>query len=225
MKLCASLLILSSLLCSTACTTVRTVYDSQGNVVKDDDTGGIEKDLMSTFEKRFDAAFSEQKTKDGVPMTTSSKVSSFQRELDNARKIDKEFTTKGFDTGKQLNIRDTGFSGASKTFSTASIQKKQSDRYSTDLRPDFMNETHGISHATRYTADHDDRSFAEGVNLNDRSTTYHLDEQEPYSTSQENNYVESRRNKTKQPTIIHYSDYYRQQRQGIRALLGRDNAQ
>ena len=98
-------LTLALLLCCTACTPVRTVYDEHGNVVKDDDDGGGEKDLMSTFEKRFDAAFSEQKTKDGVPQTTSSKVSPFQRELDDARRIDKPYATGSFDTGKHLDLR------------------------------------------------------------------------------------------------------------------------
>ena len=67
---------LLALLCCSACTPVRTVYDSMGNEVNEEENGG-EKDLMSTFEKRFDAAFSEQKTTDGVPQTTSSKVSAF----------------------------------------------------------------------------------------------------------------------------------------------------
>ena len=95
----ATLLMLLAMLGCTACTPVRTVYDSQGNEVKDDEPGG-EKDLMSTFEKRFDNDFSEKKNADGVPVTTSGKVSSFQRELDNARKIDKPFATGNFDTGR-----------------------------------------------------------------------------------------------------------------------------
>lgn len=215
---------LAALLCSTACTTVRTVYDSQGNEVKDDEPGG-EKDLMSTFEKRFDASFTEKKTKDGVPITTSGKVSSFQRELDDARKIDKTFATSSFDTGKRLDLRDEGFAGSSRRFSTgkAGIEKTTNTMYSTDLRPDFMNETHGISHAKRYSADAGDRSALEGITLDERNRTHYLTDDEPYTTSQENDYVQRRRNKTKQPDIIDYRDYYRQQRQGIRSLLGRDN--
>ena len=99
---------LLALLCCSACTPVRTVYDSMGNEVNEEENGG-EKDLMSTFEKRFDAAFSEQKTTDGVPQTTSSKVSAFQRDLDEARRMDKSFSTGSFDTGKQLDLKDSGF--------------------------------------------------------------------------------------------------------------------
>lgn len=214
------------LLCCTACTPVRTVYDAQGNEVKDEEDGGGEKDLMSTFEKRFDAAFSEQKTKDGVPQTTSSKVSSFQRELDDARRIDKPFATGSFDTGKHLDLREDGFAGAGKRFSTGKdgIEKTTNSMYSTDLRPDFMDASHGISFSDRYTgATHDDRSDLEGRTRDDRSKTHYLTDYEPYNTGQSNSYTEHRRNKTPQPNIIHYRDYYRQHKNSVRQLLGRDN--
>lgn len=219
------ILALAGLLFSAGCTPVRTVYDDQGNVVKDDAPGG-EKDLMSTFEKRFDAAFSEKKTADGVPMTTSSKVSSFQRELDDARRIDKPFATGSFDTGKTLDLREDGFAGASKRFSSGKdgIEKTTNSMYSTDLRPDFMNESHGISRTQSFTgADHDDRSSLEGLALDERSKTHHLTDYEPYSTQQSNDYVERRRHKTKQPTIIDYQEYYRRHKNSVRQLLGRDN--
>ena len=207
-----------------ACTPVRTVYDENGNVVQDDEPGG-EKDLMSTFEKRFDAAFSEQKTKDGVPMTTSSKVSPFQRDLDNARKIDKPFSTGRFDTGSRLDLRNDGFAGAAKRFNTGKdgISKTANTMYSTDLRPDFMNESHGISHNQRFAgASSADRSYMEGITRNDRSESFSLTDYEPYTTSTENGYIENRRNKTRQPVIIDKQDYYRQFRGGLKGILGTD---
>ncbi len=221
----ATLLLLLALLGCTACTPVRTVYDSQGNEVKDDEPGG-EKDLMSTFEKRFDNDFSEKKNADGVPVTTSGKVSSFQRELDNARKLDKPFATGSFDTGRQLDLRDDSFNGGSKRFDTGKddIARTGNDMFSTDLRPDFMNESHGINHSQRYRgASTADRSSLEGIARNDRDETYHLTDHVPYTTAQSNNYVEHRRNKSGQPTIIHYKDYYRQHINSVRQLLGRDN--
>lgn len=215
------------LLCCTACTPVRTVYDSQGNEVKDDDDGGGEKDLMSTFEKRFDATFSEHKTKDGVPQTTSSKVSSFQRELDDARRIDKPFSTGSFDTGRHLDLREDGFAGASKRFTSGKdgIEKTTNTMYSSDLRPDFMDESHhGISFSDRYAgADHDDRFSQEGRTRDDRSKTHYLTDYEPYTTDQSNSYTEHRRHKTPQPTIIDHQEYYRRHRNSVRQLLGRDN--
>lgn len=216
---------LLALLGCTACTPVRTVYDSQGNEVKDDEPGG-EKDLMSTFEKRFDNDFSEKKNADGVPVTTSGKVSSFQRELDNARKIDKPFATGSFDTGRQLDLRNDSFNGGSKRFNTGKddIARTGNDMFSTDLRPDFMNESHGISHSQRYRgASTADRSDLEGIARNDRDESFYLSDDEPYTTTQSNNYVEHRRDKSGQPTIIHYKDYYRQHINSVRQLLGRDN--
>ena len=221
----ATLLLLLALLGCTACTPVRTVYDSQGNEVKDDEPGG-EKDLMSTFEKRFDNDFSEKKHADGVPVTTSGKVRSFQRELDNARKIDKPFATGSFDTGRQLDLRNDSFGGGSKRFDTGKddIARTGNDMFSTDLRPDFMNESHGISHSQRYRgASTADRSDLEGIARNDRDESFYLSDDEPYTTTQSNNYVEHRRDKSGQPTIIHYKDYYRQHINSVRQLLGRDN--
>lgn len=212
------------LLVCTACTPVRTVYDAHGNVV-DDEPGG-EKDLMSTFEKRFDAAFSEQKTKDGVPMTTSSRVSSFQRDLDDARRIDKSFSTGRFDTGARLDLMDERHSALSKRFDPGKgdISKNSHSLFSTGLRPDFMNESHGISHSQRFAgAGRDDRSQLEGRYRDDRGKSVYLTDDEPFTTSEESGYIETRRNKTKQPVIMDKEDYYRQFRGGIKGLLGTDN--
>ena len=220
----SAMLALSAILACASCTPVRTIYDDQGNIVKDEPGG--EKDLVSTFEKRFNDSFSEHKTQDGVPQTTSSKVSSFQRQLDDARKIDKPFATGDFDTGKTLDLRSDGFAGAAKRFDSGKdgIERTANSMYSTDLRPDFMNDSHGISHSNRYQgADKDSRSTMEGMALNDRSKSHYLSDSIPYSTNQSNHYVEGRRNKTEQPTIKNYQEYYRQHRNSVRQLLGRDN--
>lgn len=207
-----------------ACTPVRTVYDENGNVVSDEPGG--EKDLMATFEKRFDAAFSEQKTKDGVPMTTSSKVSAYQRDLDEARRIDKTFSTGTFDTGSRLGLRDSSYDAAAKRFQTgkSDISRTTNSMYSTALRPDFMNETHGISHNQRYAgASSTDRSQLEGLSRNDRSKSFSLTDYEPYTTDTESGYIETRRHKTKEPVIMDKQDYYRQFRGGLKGILGTDN--
>lgn len=219
-----TLLALSGLLACVSCTPVRTIYDDQGNIVKDEPGG--EKDLVSTFEKRFNDSFSEHKTQDGVPQTTSSKVSSFQRQLDDARKIDKPFATGSFDTGRQLDLRSNGFDDSGKRFDSGKdgIERTANSMFSTDLRPDFMNDSHGISHSNRYQgADKGTRSSLEGLARDDRSQSHYLSDGIPYSTSQSNHYVEGRRNKTEQPTIMNYQEYYRQHRNSVRQLLGRDN--
>lgn len=214
---------LATLLCSTGCTPVRTVYDAQGAEVKEDDGGG-ETDLMSVYEKRFNNSFSVKKTEDGVPQTVSNRVSSFQSDLEKARKTTSRFSTNSFDTGTGLDLKSKGFDGANKEFATgkAGIDRKNGNTmFSRDMKPDFMNESHGISHSNRFLSVRDNRARVEG-----RSTathSYHLSESAPYSTSESSNYFESRRYKAEQPVIIDHREYYKKHKQGIRELLGREN--
>lgn len=212
---------LATLLCCTGCTPVRTVYDDQGNLVKDDEPGG-EKDLMSVYEKRFNNDFVVKKTKEGIPQTTSRRVSSFQGALDNARNSKDKFSTKVFDTGKASDLRSKSFNGANKAFNSGSkaLEKNSNTMFARNLRPDFMNESHGISHSTRYR-DAMVRSRMEGKTM--QTSTYYNNTPSPFSRAEQSTYFEMRRDKTEQPEIIDHRDYYRQHKQGIRELLGRDN--
>lgn len=214
-------LALIALLCCTACTPVRTVYDEQGNLVNDDEPGG-EKDLMSVYEKKFNNDFVVQKTKEGIPQTTSRRVSSFQSALNNARNSRDKFSTKVFDTGKASDLRSKSFDGASKAFNPRgkAMEKNANSIFARNLRPDFMNETHGISHSNRYR-DAMTRSRMEGKSM--QTSSYYNNTPSPYSTEEISTYFEMRRNKTEQPQIIDHREYYRQHKQGIRDLLGRDN--
>lgn len=216
--------LLALLLCGGACTPVRTIYDEQGNVVTNDAPGG-EKDLVSAYEKKFNESFSVTKTKDGVPQTTSSKVSRFQKELDNARKTDTTFSTGSFDTGKRLDLRSQGADGLSKRFYSGKddIEKPVNSMYSTDLRPDFMNETKGLGLDRRYMTPSNSRSHMEGIVSHDSGTSHNLDDTVPYQTSESSTYVETRRNKRGEPTIIPFREYQKQQIFKLRDLLGRDN--
>ena len=218
------ILLLAALLCGVGCTPIRTVYDSQGNEVKQDDSPGGEKDLMSTFEKRFNDSFKETKTQDGVPRTTSSKVSSFQRYLDDSRRDDTAFATGSFDTGKSLDLRDKSYGDSSRRFFSGKdgIEKKASSMYSTDLRPDFMNESRGISHSRRYLTPSESTSRMQGDMARDDGQLFYLgDSASSYQTDQESGYIETRRNKRGEPTIIPYRDYYRQNKMKGTDLLQR----
>ncbi len=212
---------LAALLCCSGCTPVRTVYDEQGNLVKDDEPGG-EKDLMSVYEKKFNNDFVVKKTKDGVPQTTSNKVSSFQRDLNKARSSKEKFSTKVFDTGKKSDLRDKSFGGANKTFDPGgkAIERNTNSMFARDMRPDFMNETHGISHNNRYREGMN-RFHMEGKTM--QTSTYYNNTTAPFSREEQSTYFEMRRNKSEQPQIIDHQEYYRQHKQGIRDLLGRDN--
>ena len=215
---------LAALLCTTGCTPVRTVYDAHGNEVKEDDSAGGETDLMSAYEKKFNENFSVRKTADGVPQTVSNKVSSFQQDLEKARGTTDRFSTKGFDTGSGLDFKSKSFAGASKEFHTdkTAFDKRSNSMFSREMQPDFMNESHGISHSDRYLSTADNRSSAEG--RTSETNAYYISESSPFSTGETSQYFESRRNKAEQPVIIDHREYYKKHRQGIRELLGRDNA-
>lgn len=216
-------LVLAALLCCTGCTPVRTVYDASGNEVREDDDAGGESDLMSVYEKKFNESFSVQKTADGVPQTISNKVSSFQRDLESARGTTEQFSTKSFDTGSGHDWKNKSFAGASREFNTGktAYDKRSNSMFSRDMQPDFMNESHGISHSDLYLSTADKRSSVEGK-INETSS-YYISETAPFSTSETNHYFENRRDKAGQPVIIDHREYYKKHRQGVRELLGRDN--
>ena len=217
-------LALITLLLSAAvsCESVRTVYDANGNRVDDDAPSG-EKDLMSHFEKQFQDSFSEEKGEDGVPISRSKRVSRYQQDIDEARREDKSFATRYYGGGKESGLRDTAFNGGEKRF--AGDERGEKDNrtaFSTDMRPDFMNESHGIDPARRYRSSADDRSAFEGSDLDTRDRDY-ITGRSRFDGADSNGYVESRRDKTPQPDITDFREYYRQNIHSTRKLLGREN--
>lgn len=214
-------LTLAALLCGAGCTPVRTVYDDQGNVVSNDKSGG-EKDLMSVYEKKFNSNFKVKKNSDGVPQTVSNKMSHFQRDIDNARNSKSQFSTKNFKVSRNSDFRSTRFDDSRKNFDTSgeTFSRSNTSRFAARRKPDFMNDSHGISHSDHYL-DGDSRSRMEGQRM--KTSRYRNTEGTPFQRTEASNYFESRRNKTEQPKIIDHQDTYQQYRQGIRELLGRDN--
>ncbi len=216
-----SLCLFAACVALAACQTVRTVYDENGQEVKDEPPGG-EKDLMSHFEAQFDASFSETRTKDGVPQATSTKRSSFQKEIDAARRGDKEYSTGAFGgLERQDSLRTITFGGAEKDFTGGKrYEGLKTSPISRDLRPDFMNASHGISHSNAFM-DHSTRSASEGAVADTNGRIFSTDASE-YRTDQESGYIESRRNRTPEPRIMDYRDYYRKTIEETRTMLGRD---
>ena len=211
------------LLC--ACTPVRTVYDRDGQEVKESE-GATQSDLNSRFEKEFESAFMEKKGQDGVPQTSSNRVSSFQKQLDESRKIQDEYHTKTYGAVRDNDMRSVIYSGANadSRYSGDSDRREKERKmaYGSDMRPDFMNPTHGISHSTRYGVDSSSRSSMDGVTGPAYRDSAYATSSSDYSTEDSNWYVEGRRDKTPQPTITNFRDYYRQSIKSTRALLGRD---
>ncbi|MGN0837033.1 MAG: hypothetical protein ACI4OS_06285 [Akkermansia sp.] len=215
---------LAALCALSACHSVRTVYDANGKVVEEHD-GATESDLNARLEGEFNAAFSEEK-KNGVPTATSRRVSRFQKALDEAQREDKVFATGSFKDGKQLSLRDESFTGRDKRFVSEGQRRDKESReaYSRELRPDFMNESHGISSSQRYGADSAARRGAATDETQDFATVYatHAAAEQRDTPAA---YIEERRHKTPQPTIIDSRDYYRQSIRSTRSLLGRDRTE
>ncbi len=217
------LLLLASVLVLPACESVRTVYDEDGKVVTEDDTPGAnETDLVSAFEKRFDTAFSEKRNAQGVPEASSQRVSSFQKELDRARSTEEDgYSTKLFGGLKRDDSRDRSYSGVkdfggNKQFADGELRS----RFSTDNRPDFMNENRGLAHKD-YEGGKAVRYMGEGSRSDDAGRVYDTPESR-YQTDQQSGYFESRRNDTPAPPIYDHRDVHTREIMNIRNILGRD---
>lgn len=214
------------LICALAsCESVRTVYDENGRVVEERD-GARERSLNDYFEDEFDSNFSEKKNKHGVPESTSKKVSSFQKDIDAARRGDKEFSTGTYNPGGSSSY-------AGKRFGDYSGEYSGNKRYegvsanttiNQELRPAFMSEGKGISRAENVYSGHGsgDRYTGEGSHYDARERIYATQDSR-YSTSDTSGYFESRKNKWGQPSIINKDDYYRRTIEETRGLLGRDD--
>ncbi len=205
-----------------SCESVRTVYDEGGNVVpQDEGEGARETDLFSAYEKRFDEAFSEKRNAQGVPEAKSGRVSAFQKELDAARSTDNPYATKAFGGARENDSRSRVYSG-SKVYSADKEYRDSGSRsvFSRDMRPDFMNESHGLAHKD-YTGSTDSRSRAEGVASDDAGRVYSTHASN-YRREQESGYFESLRNATPAPPIYDHKDAQTREIMNIRNILGRD---
>lgn len=219
MRLVCMLLLLFA---AVSCEPVRTVYDANGKKIDPDSAmQGGEKDLSSHFEKQFSESFSEQKSEDGVPITRSNRVSRFQKDIDAARKEDKQFTTKSFLGGKGNDLRSVNFAGH-KEFASKTYDAGSRTAYSTSDRPDFMNESHGIDPSRRFRSSRDDRFAGESRDLASRDRVFDTNESR-YNGASPNGYVETRRNKTPDPDITDFKDYYRKSIESTKQMLHREN--
>ncbi len=207
-----------------ACKTVRTVYDINGNEVKEH--AGGERSLEDYMSETFDKEVSRKKNEEGVPESSSNKVSRYQRDIDAARKSDKTFITGAFSGTGSYSGADRNFSGAGKKFDTGKpYGGTYNSAYSTDLRPDFMSDTKGIySRDDAYGVSSADRAAQDGQPYDDFSPThtYGTGYSEDISREDTSGYFESRKDKFGKPRIISHQDYYRKTITETRSMLGRD---
>lgn len=204
-----------------SCTSVRTVYDEYGNPVEESQPGQ-EKDIYQVMDSRFNASFSERRNKDGVPETASSRVSSYQRDIDAARAGGQTtYHTNSYNGfNRTSDIRSQSYAGTGR----APIDRNQayqtgSSAYSRDLRPDFLNESHGLAHSD-YSGPMG-RSSMEGraSDAQGRSYATHASQYRAHTPS---GYAQSRQSKTPQPAIIDHRDQNNPNVDRTRHLLGRD---
>lgn len=208
----------------TACQSVRTVYDENGNEVKEHQGG--ERSLEDYMQETFDKEVTRKKDDSGVPQSRSTKVSRYQKAIDEARKDTTTFSTSAFGGVKTFNGKSM-FSGADKDFDKSKTYAGASTKasYNKDLRPDFMSDTKGVfSRDELYSSSTADRAAGDGLKYDAFNTAH------SYGTNYSNisrdttsGYYESRKDNYEQPRIINHRDYYKKTIHDTRALLGRDN--
>lgn len=204
-----------------SCATERTVYDQWGNEVKEQPVGGGESDLQARWEKHFDESFKKQTNKDGVPVSTSNKRSSYDTVRQDAlRTGDKEYLTNMFKV-EENNLKTVKFSEAGKHYAESGkyADINRESPYSKDLRPDFLNENHGLAHESYRDAGK--RSIHEAVRSGSEGRIYATDASF-YSTRDTSGYIETRRENTPQPRIISHRDYVNSEIKKTREMLGHD---
>lgn len=205
-----------------ACKTVRTVYDEAGNVVEPDSGSGGEKDLTAHLEKQFNTSFSTKKTEDGVPLSVSDKVSRYQRDIDEARRMEKDYHTEAY-SGAKDEAYTMSFSEAGKTFSTSEAYTGGlGKRFERDLHPAFATPTRGVYGSDDMFGQGDLRSAAERLIHPEVGRVYRTEESS-FSRDSLSGYVETRREKTPQPRVFSRDQYQRKTIDDTRAMLGRDS--
>ncbi len=214
--LCTLCLLATALLPS--CQTVRTVYDENGKKVEEHE-GARVSDMYSRMDEKFNAAFSEQRNAQGVPETKSKRVSSFQRDIDNARSADSPFATKAFGDRKDSALAGKAFDGSKGFSGSKRFEGSRSSSISTDMRPDFMNESKGLAHRDYQGAT--GRSYSEGIYTDDYGHGFATHASD-YRRDQESGYFESRRDRTPAPPIRDHRDEQTKEIMNFRNILGRD---
>lgn len=213
--------ILPCIILLSACETVRTVYDEAGNVVEEEESSGGEKDLYEHMNKQFNSTFSTKKNESGIPVTTSNKVSSFQRKIDESGRLDKEYSTKEYAEGRE-EYSTMRFSDRGKVFSTKEAYSGEfGKRLEKDMHPDFAKPSRGLYSTDAAYADGQLSSPLQGMKNRARDERYATKESS-YSRDTTSGYVETRRDRTPPPRVYTRDEYYGKSIEDTRSLLGRD---
>ncbi len=204
----------------SACATVRTVYDEQGNVVKEHDGG--ERDFADYMEEKFNSSFSEKKTEQGIPQAVSNKVSSFQSKLDNSERIDKAFVTGDYAGVGESSLGGRSYSGADKSYSMSGRYSSEEKRLDRQLHPAFATGSRGIYGEDDVYADAREQAAVSGKKSGMEGEFY-TKETPYYSRSEESGYIETRRDNTPPPRVYSKDEYMGKTIDDVRTMLGRDD--
>lgn len=206
-----------------ACESVRTVYDEFGNVVKESESSGGEKDLTAHMEEKWDKTFSEKKNDQGIPQAVSNRVSSFQKDLDGASSTDKQFFTKRYEGADTNDVYSMQFSGAGKKYGVKEAYTGGlGERIEKELHPAFASSSRGIYSTADSYARGSARYGREGQSSASAGRSFYT--RESYYTRQmEDGYIESRRETMPPPRVMTRGEYYQKSIEDTRTLLGREN--
>lgn len=204
----------------SACASVRTVYDEQGNVVKEHEGG--ERDFADYMEEKFTSSFTEKKNEQGIPQAVSDKVSSFQSKLDQAERIDKTYLTGDYAGVGESSWGGKSYADADKTFAKDGRYQAEGKRLDRHLHPAFATGSRGIYGEDDIYADAREQASVSGK----KSTMggeFYTKESPYYSREEESGYIETRRNNTPPPRVYSKAEYAGKTIDEVRTMLGRDD--
>ena len=208
----------------TACQTERTFYDEFGRVVpQDKKKSGGERSFESYLEENYDKNVQEKKTESGVPQTYSTKVSSFQSKLDDAKRLDKTYFTGEYSgAGKESSARkEYAGSGTSAYADHRYAGEAREKRIDRELHPAFASGSRGIYATEDEYAGRKDAPAISGKESG-MEGEFPTGETAVFSRDERSGYFETRSENTPQPPIYTRDEYYGKTIQDTRALLGRD---
>lgn len=216
-------LVTGMLLLLCACESVRTVYDEFGNEVKESKTGGGEKDLTAHMEEKWNNSFSEKKNDQGIPQAVSNRVSSFQKDLDDASGTGKQFFTKSYGGVSTNEAYAVSYAGAGKKFGVKEAYTGgDRGRIDKDLHPAFATAGKGVYSTADSYARAGSRYAQEGAGNVAADRSFPTNESF-YNGQAESGYFESRRESMPAPRVMSRGEYYQKSVEETRMMLGRDD--
>ncbi len=217
MRFLVNMIAVSCVLFTVSCESVRTVYDEDGQLVKERKPGE-----NSSLEDRFTGGFDTKKNALGVEEANSKKVSSFQAAIDSSRDASSESSFQGLSYGKKetMDIRDKSFIESMSSFAgNKSVKDSSKSAYTPDDVPAFMKGGRGITPES-YAGSSKKSSAGERVYNTGEAYERVMSST---STGQRSGYFESK--PEAQKTVYSQEEYAQKTIEDTRGMLQRDKTQ